>query len=187
MILWGIVTAIVLLRGNGRAAGPVSKGVYLCSIHSNWTHWRLMVGLQGWSLCFPQFCGSLLIKSHWPSETNSLGFLINLCQIPRLGTLTWGSEPHNRGRTSLELFWITHPAGMEFDFIVISTPLLSHWGFFVFGVSFFDEFQHPPVDGCSAAHCNFVALAAGNEHISFYWPSWNRSLLFHFYWLKYLF
>ena len=29
--------------------------------------------LQDWGLCFPQSYGSLLIKSHWPSRSNSLG------------------------------------------------------------------------------------------------------------------
>ena len=33
MVLWGIVTAIVLLRGNDRAAGRISKGVYLSVFH----------------------------------------------------------------------------------------------------------------------------------------------------------
>ena len=29
--------------------------------------------LQNWRLCLPQFCGSLIIKSRWPSRSDSLG------------------------------------------------------------------------------------------------------------------
>ena len=29
--------------------------------------------LQDWSLCFPQYCGGLVIKSCWPSRSDSLG------------------------------------------------------------------------------------------------------------------
>ena len=36
------------------------------------------------------------------------------------------------------------------------------WGIF-FGV-----FQCPPVNGCSTVSCNFVALAGGEECLSFY-------------------
>ena len=35
---------------------------------------------------FPQSCGSSVIKSHWPSKSNSL------CWIPRLGNLLWALE-----------------------------------------------------------------------------------------------
>ena len=59
------------------------------------------------------------------------------CQTPRLGSLTWGSE------SSLQwvdfcgiivLQFVSHPAVMGFDFIVIVPLLPSHCGFsFVFG------------------------------------------------------
>ena len=59
-------------------------------------------------------------------------------------------------------------AGMGFDFIVIVPLLPSHCSFFfVFGVSFFSGFQHPPVNGCSTASCNLCALTGGDEHTSF--------------------
>ena len=60
---------------------------------------------------------------------------------------------------------------MRFDFIMITPLLPSHFSFFfVFEcwVSFFGEFQHSPVDGCSTACCNFGAFTAGDEHMSFY-------------------
>ena len=48
-------------------------------------------------------------------------------------------------------------------------PLLpSCWGFSFalgHGVSFFGGIQHSPVDGCSAASCNFGILAGEDEHI----------------------
>ena len=60
------------------------------------------------------------------------------CQTPRLGSLTQGSEPSCQwvdfcGIIVLHL-WVTHPAVMGFDFIVIVPLLPSHCGFsFVFG------------------------------------------------------
>ena len=47
------------------------------------------------SLCFTQSCGSFIIKSHWPSKSDSLG-IPSLCQIPRLGSLMWGLEPSQK-------------------------------------------------------------------------------------------
>ena len=41
---------------------------------------------------FPQSCGKSVIKSHWPSKSNSLGGSQSLCRIPRLGNLLWGRE-----------------------------------------------------------------------------------------------
>ena len=57
--------------------------------------------------------------------------------------------------------------GVRFDF---KCEYTSCFGFsFVLGrgVSFFGEFQHPAVDGCSAASCAFGVLAEG-ELMSFY-------------------
>ena len=51
-----------------------------------WYAQDFVCALQDWSLCFPQSCESPIIKSHWLSKPDSLG-------IPRLGSLTWGSEP----------------------------------------------------------------------------------------------
>lgn len=53
-------------------------------------------------------------------------------------------------------------AGMGFDFNVTAPLLLSHCHLsFVLGhgESFFGRFQHPPVNGCSAASCNFGVTA----------------------------
>ena len=37
---------------------------------------------------FPQSCGNSVVKSHWPSKSNSLGVL-SLTEIPKLGNLLW--------------------------------------------------------------------------------------------------
>ena len=52
----------------------------------------------------------------------------------------------------------------------ISPFLPSCWGFpFAcgHGVSFFGGIQHSPVDGYSAASCNFGVLAGADEHMFF--------------------
>ena len=66
--------------------------------------------------------------------------------------------------------WASHLVGMGFDFIIIVPFLPSRCGFFfVFGhgVSFLGVFQHPPVNGCSTASCDFGALT-GDECMPFY-------------------
>ena len=49
---------------------------------------------------------------------------------------------------------------------MISSLLLSCWVFsfaFGYGVSFFDEIQHSPVNDCSAASCDFGVLAEDED------------------------
>ena len=41
---------------------------------------------------FPQSCGSSVIKSHWPSKSNSLGLLSPFARSPRLENLFWALE-----------------------------------------------------------------------------------------------
>ena len=86
-----------------------------------------------------------------------------------------GSEPSRQWEKFFGLLlpslWVTHQVSREFYFIMIVPLLLSCYGFFfVFGngVSSFGRCQHPPVDGCSTAWCDFGALTAGDEHTSFY-------------------
>ena len=53
----------------------------------------------------------------------------------------------------------------------IAPFLLSCCGFSLdlgYGVSLFGRFQHSPVDGCSAASCNFDVLTGEDEHLCFY-------------------
>ena len=125
-------------------------------------------------LLFPQSCGSLMIKSHWPSRSDSLGI-----PSPFVGSPGWGAwygvpNLYNSGRTSLVLLfsslWITHQMGMGFDFIMIVPLLLSCCSFFfVFerGLSFSGRFQWSPFGGYSTTSCDFGAFAGGDEHTSF--------------------
>ena len=62
---------------------------------------------------------------------------------------------------------------------VISPLLPSFWGFFFAlrcRVSFFHRIQCSPVNGCSAASCNFGVLTGEDEHTSSYFTIliWNR-------------
>ena len=97
-------------------------------------------------------------KVRFPEDSQSL------CCILRPGSLTWGSDLHNNGRTSLVLFfsslWVTHLVGMEFDFIIIVPFLPSRCGFFFtfgHGVSFFGRFQYPPSEKAMAPHSSTLA------------------------------
>ena len=67
-------------------------------------------------ICFPQSCGSLVIKSYWSSWSDSLGV-----PSPFVGSPGWGAwcgilNLHNSGRTSflllLSSLWVTLLAGM---------------------------------------------------------------------------
>ena len=77
----------------------------------------------------------------WGLQGRFPGDFQSLCWIPRLGCLTWGSEPSHWEMTFLLLLfsslWVTYLAGMEFDFMVTVSLLLPHCGFFfVFGCLF---------------------------------------------------
>ena len=141
----------------------------------SWYTQDFICALQDWSLCFPQSYGSPVIKSCWPSKSDSLGILSLFAGSP--GWKGWHGAHNllNSGKMSLILLfsclWVAHLEGMGFYFIMIVPLLPSHCSFFfVFGhaVSFFGGFQCPPINGCSAASCNFGALPGGDEHTSFY-------------------
>ena len=61
---------------------------------------------------------------------------------------------------------------MGFDFIVLAPPschlAVASSLSLDMEYLFFSLFQHPSVDGCSTAICDFGALAEGDEHTSFY-------------------
>ena len=142
-----------------------------------------------WSLCFPQSCGSPVIKSCWASRSDSLGI-----HSPFVGSPGWGAwcgvpNLHNSGRTSLSLLffslWVTHPAGLGFDFIVIMPLLPSHWSFFfVFGHGYLFL-----VDSCILLSLFVqqlvVILVLSQEEMSTHpstLPSWTRTPLFFIFW-----
>ena len=66
-----------------------------------------------WSLCIPQSCGSPKTKSCCTSSPDSLGIPQSLCQIPRLGSLMWGSEPSQQWESFFGIIilkFVGHPA-----------------------------------------------------------------------------
>ena len=151
----------------------------------SWCMQDFVCELQDWSLCFPQSCGSPIIKFHWPSRSDSLRISSPFVRSPGWEAWCWVQNLHNGGRTSLVLLfsrlWVSHLVGMGFDFIMIVPLLPSPSGFFVTGhwVSFFGGFQHSPVNGCSEDNCNFGALAEGDEHMSFsVILNWKPTLVF---------
>ena len=97
------------------------------------------------------------------------------CQTPRLGSLTWGSEP--------SLQWVdfcgisvcqsvSHPASSYGIWIYCdcAPPTISLWlllCLWMLGI-FFGEFQCLPVDDCPAASCDSGVLTRGSESTSFY-------------------
>ena len=97
-------------------------------------------GLVGTRLCCARtgFCVSPVVKARWPAKSSSLGIPMTSAGSPSWEACCGAQNLHNTGRTSLvELFsilWVAHLLGMEFDFIMIVSLLLSHCGFsFVFG------------------------------------------------------
>lgn len=145
---------------------------------------RFVSALQDWSLCFLQSCGDILIKSQWPSS-QFFEFL-----VPRSpGWEPWCEFKNlTPGRPSLELFLVSL-GEMEFDFVWFfpSSYCLTEASLSL-GYLFLKWIQHPPVDGCSAASCNFVALTGRKwPHNTFYLTILNQAYFSIFGWLTYLF
>ena len=121
----------------------------------------------------------LALKTRFPGDSQFL------CQISRLGSLTWGSEPSELWENlfCIIVFQSLGPplSGYGIWFYHDCIPLLpSHCSFFLVfghGVSVFSWFQHAPVDGCSTASWNFGALTRGDECMSFYSAILNWKLM----------
>ena len=86
----------------------------------------------------------------------------------------WNSEPSQQCKNFFGIIVLQSvghpPRGYGIWLYYDCTLLPCHDSFFfVFGcgVSFFGGFQHPSVNSCSTASCNFGALT-GDEHTSFY-------------------
>ena len=88
---------------------------------------NFVCALQDWSVCFPQSSGRPIIKSHWPWQPDSLRNPSPFVGCPGWGAWLGVQNLHNSARTSLVLLfsslWVTHPAGMRFNFIVIASLL----------------------------------------------------------------
>ena len=126
--------------------------------------------LQDWSLYFPQSCVSLVVKSHWPSRSDSLGIPSPFVGSPR-GTPDVGFT------TVGKLLWYycspvcvspTKESGIWF-YSDCAPPTVSSWllCLWMWG-TFSGRFQHPPVNDCSTASCDFGVPAEGDEHTDFY-------------------
>ena len=121
----------------------------------------------------PQSYGSLVIKSHWASRSDSLRTPSPFVRSP--GWEAWRGVQNLRsgGRTSLVVLfsslWVAHLAGMGFEFIVIVPLLPSHCGVFVSGcgASFSVGSSVLLEWWWSAASCSSGALAGGDEHTPF--------------------
>ena len=120
----------------------------------------------------------LCLKVRFPGDSQSL------CWVPRLESVTWGSESSQQWENffgTIVLQFVGHEfvAGMAFDFIVIVPLLPSLCGlFFVLGhgIYFLGWFQHPPIKDCSTASCDFVVLEGEDECTSFYSTIFNQIL-----------
>ena len=134
-----------------------------------------------------------------PSKSLFPPFLCKSCDqiLLGLGQIPWGSpvplllpqagKPDSKPSQQWKSFfgimfsslWVTHPAGMGFDFIVTVPLLPSHCGFFFVsgrGALLSGRFRRPPVDGCSAAS----ALARGADSMCSYSAilNWKSPALF---------
>ena len=86
----------------------------------SWCTQGFVCALQDWSLCFPQSCGSSIIKSFWPSRSDSLG-------IPSPVVITPGWKPGVGFRiftTVGELLWY-------YCFPVCGSPTWQVWDLFL--------------------------------------------------------
>ena len=104
------------------------------------------------------------------------------CQTPRLGSVTWGSEPSLQlvdfcGLSVLQ--FVSHPPSSYGIWLYCdcTPPTISVWLLLCLWmwVIFFDEFQCFPVDDCPAASCDSRVLTRGSESTSFY-----SAILFQF-------
>ena len=110
-----------------------------------------------------------------------LGDTWSLCWTAKLRSLTWSSKSSQQWGASWVLLsstlWVTHPAGIGFDFVRIMPFLhlvwlpLCLWMWCIF----FGGFQHPPVNSCSTASCDFQFNFINNGKPSFY----NKLNIFH--------
>ena len=101
------------------------------------------------------------------------------------GYSSWGHKESDM--TELVKRTHTHPSYC----LLVASPLSLDVGYLFYFYVFSDVFQHPPVDICSAARCDFGVLAGEDEHTSFYstilissitvpfsiWTPWNLTQL----------
>ena len=97
------------------------------------------------------------------------------CQTPRLGSLTWGSEPSLQWVDCcgiIVLQFVSYPPSIYriWFYCGCTPPTISLWLLlfpWMWG-TFFGEFQCLPVNDSSAVSCDSGVLARGSERMSFY-------------------
>ena len=122
----------------------------------SWCAQDFVCALQDWSLCFPHSCGRRVIKSHWPSRSDSLG-----SPSPFVGSPGWKLDTGFRTFTTVgELLWYYYSPVCgslslwvwDLTFAMMASLLPSHCDFFLVferGVSFPSGFQCPPITDSS--------------------------------------
>ena len=142
-----------------------------------------LCALQDWSLYLSQSCGIPIIKSCWPTRSYSLAIPTPFDITPGWEAWRGAQNLYNIGKTSLVLLfsslWVTHLAGMVFDFTVIARLQPSHCNFFIFGWAI--PLLVGPASSCrwSTASFSFGALTGEDECI-FYSAILNQSFYFFF-------
>ena len=128
--------------------------------------------LQDWSPCFPQSCGSPIIKYRWPSRSDSLG----IC-TPFVRTPGWEACPDRTFTTVWELLcyycspvcgsptqqvWDLTLLWLDPSYLLVVAFCLWTWGIFFWWVPASSCWT-----SCSTARCDFGGLTE-DEHTSFY-------------------
>ena len=131
-------------------------------------------------VCFPQSCRSPIIKSCWPSRSDSLGIPSPLVGSPGWEAWHGVQNLHNSGRTSLVLLfyswrsptrWVWH---LILSWLSLYRPAAASclwtWGIICGG------FPCPLVDGYSTASCNLM-LSQGKMSSHPSPPSWTGVMI----------
>ena len=115
--------------------------------------------------------GSLVVKSFWPSRSDSLGIPRHFIRFPGCEAWCGVQNLHNSGRTSLVLLfsslWVTHTAGMRLDFIMIM-PLLppSCNFFFVLDIGYLVLVGSSILLSMVVQQLVVILVTGGDEHTS---------------------
>ena len=115
-----------------------------------------------------------MIKSHWPSRSDSLGIPRPFVSSPGLEAWCGVQNFHNIGRTSLVLLFssLWSPTWWAWDLILLwlcpAHYLTEASSCLCMGISFFGGFQRTSVNGYSTASWDFGVLTGGNERTPFY-------------------
>ena len=101
-------------------------------------------------VCFPQCCGGPVIKSHWPSKSDSLGITSLFVRSPSWEAWLGAQNLHNSGRTSLVLLfsslWVAPWWVWDLILSDYTSHTISFWLLYLWTCSIF--FWWVPVSSC---------------------------------------